>query len=408
MNPEAYKKVAAGRLRASDSRPYLSSALFALNIIEVDGLSEKAAGPIAVDQHWRLYYDPEVVMNFDAHTMEGCIIHEISHLLREHHKRANAMGVEMLRWNIAADCEINDDLKAEGLKLPEFGVWPSTFGMEDDKLAEHYYHKLPKQPQGQGDGQTKGKSQGSGTAGGDCGSCVTGETGDYEEPADSENGALGEMEQELVRRNVAQEIKDHAKSRGDIPAHWKRWADEKLESKVNWRQELAASVRNALGSVSGMVDYSYSRPARRQSTSPRIVLPALRKPNPSIAFVIDTSGSMSDRELAMGITEVGAVLKQMGATEGVRVLAVDAAVAVSRQVFNLRQVMLRGGGGTDMGVGLDAVAKMRPQPHVCIVITDGWTPWPAKNPLKGKVIICVTQGAPEETPSWAKRIVLER
>ena len=48
----------------------------------------------------------------------------------------------------------------------------------------------------------------------------------------------------------------------------------------------------------------------------------------------------------------------------------------------LGAIRLEGGGGTDMGAGLDAAAALRPRPDLIIVLTDGFTPWrPAPPPV---------------------------
>ena len=45
-------------------------------------------------------------------------------------------------WNVAADAEINDDLIAAGLGLPDGVVTPTGIGCEDGHAAEVYYRHL--------------------------------------------------------------------------------------------------------------------------------------------------------------------------------------------------------------------------------------------------------------------------
>jgi predicted metal-dependent peptidase len=93
---------------------------------------------------------------------------------------------------------------------------------------------------------------------------------------------------------------------------------------------------------------------------------------PNVAVILDTSGSMDDKNVSQALAELKGVLKAIGATS-VTVLVVDAAVHTVQRVFDPRQVKLVGGGGTDMRVGIDAALKLRPRPHVIIVLTDGLT-----------------------------------
>ena len=79
-----------------------------------------------MDQWWRLYYDPAVVAAWPVEELAGVLYHEISHLLRDHAGRMKEF--ERAAANIAADAEINDDLIAEGIRLPANPVTPEKIG----------------------------------------------------------------------------------------------------------------------------------------------------------------------------------------------------------------------------------------------------------------------------------------
>jgi predicted metal-dependent peptidase len=96
----------------------------------------------------------------------------------------------------------------------------------------------------------------------------------------------------------------------------------------------------------------------------------------------------------------------------VRVMAVDAAVQTVQSVTNARQLNLVGGGGTDMGAGLVAAARLRPRPSVVVVLTDGMTPWPAQAPKGMQVVVGMignrTQGGrPWAAPAWARVVPID-
>ncbi|HOQ91012.1 MAG TPA: hypothetical protein PLX03_12800, partial [Candidatus Hydrogenedentes bacterium] len=128
----------AARLRLVKERPYLASAAWALQPVQKPGL-----GTLAVDMWWRLYYDPAVIQRWSVEELSGVLYHEISHLLRDHASRMK--DFDRTAANIAADAEINDDLLAEGVKLPGQPVTPATIGQPDGLLAEEYYAALEKQ-----------------------------------------------------------------------------------------------------------------------------------------------------------------------------------------------------------------------------------------------------------------------
>jgi predicted metal-dependent peptidase len=210
----------------------------------------------------------------------------------------------------------------------------------------------------------------------------------------------------LVKRDTARRIREHTRERGDTPAGWQRWADEVLEPTVSWRRQLAAHVRRGAADIAGRVDFTYRRPSRRASAVPDVVLPSLRQPLPQVALVIDTSGSMSDSMLGQALGEVTGVLRSLGvARRNLRVIACDAQAYQAQQVRDLRAIRLAGGGGTDMGAGLDAAAALRPRPDLVIVLTDGYTPWRSAPPPGMRVVVgLMDRGG--KTPDWAETVLV--
>jgi predicted metal-dependent peptidase len=121
------EKLYAARLHATRSRPYLAAALFALHPVE-----DRRVPTMAVDRHWRCYVSAAFVAATPVDELAGVWVHEVSHLLREHHgrgagyaRRNELTGAgEQLRMNIAADLEINDDVYGDGLTAPTDMVAP--------------------------------------------------------------------------------------------------------------------------------------------------------------------------------------------------------------------------------------------------------------------------------------------
>ena len=194
-----------------------------------------------------------------------------------------------------------------------------------------------------------------------------------------------------------------------MPLGWQRWADDLLEPKVDWRRALAAEVRAGVGSVAGCVDYSYMRPSRRASVTGDVIMPALRRPLPTVAIVIDTSGSMSNDLLAAAVAEVKGILQGVGLDgDHLHVLSCDAYVHGVQRITSARQIELRGGGGTNMGAGIDAALELRPSPSVVVVLTDGYTPWPADPPKRARVVVGLVGAGHWPAPSWARCVRIEK
>ena len=128
------EKLLTARLHAVKVRPYLAAALFALHVVE-----DRSVPTMAVDAHWRCYVSPGFVMRTPVEELAGVWVHEVSHLLRDHHGRGELYAREheeygpgeRLRRNIAADFEINDDIYGYGLPRPAGAVLPSMLGLPD-------------------------------------------------------------------------------------------------------------------------------------------------------------------------------------------------------------------------------------------------------------------------------------
>ncbi len=406
------------------ARPYLAKAAAALTFVERPGL-----GMFGLDRYWRVYYDPDLV---EAATVEELAVHiyaMILHLLLKHGERG-AVYEDKPRWVRAANLAVQGLLANEGMprlavRLPIFPEplpfpTPEELGFPGNLTADEYYSLLPETPwednpvggngeeaedQGQPHRNQGNKpEQNPENPEPHQGSGVDGQSAPWEEPPPEEGQdappGVHPSEAELIRRQVAQA----ARQAGDVPGWLRRWAEEVLEPQVDWRRELHLSIQRALLSQYGPDDYTYARPSRIQPPG-GVILPGMaKKKPPEVAVVVDTSGSIADRELAQILGEVKGILNAVGGP--VHVLAVDAAVHSVKRVFRPDQVELVGGGGTDMGAGIRAAADLKPRPNVVIVLTDGYTPWPKKPPEGMKVVVGLLDDTPP--PQWAKSVRIRR
>ena len=393
------EKLAAARLWAAGKFPYLAAALFASPVVPTPG-----SGTVSVDEAWRLYVDPRVVSGWTPEELGSVMVHHAGHLLRDHAQRARSLGVgpeQAADWVDAADAEINDDFKGTGLRQPGNPVMPGDLGCAEGKLAEEYFHATRESPRGRRPTPDRSADR--------CGSGSNGQGSSSESARrPNDDSGISPGEADLLRSQVAADLLTHARSQGSVPAGLRRWAEEILHPRVDWRQVLAAELRRGVADVAGSVDYSYVRPSRRAHVSPGVILPALRRPVPEVAVVCDTSGSMSERMLGQVLAEIEGILTTVGVRrQNLRVLAVDTAVQVSRRVSHARQVELLGGGGTDMGAGLEAAARLRPRPAIIVVLTDGRTPWPS-DPPKGIPVVVGLLGEHTPTPpKWARSVRID-
>jgi len=410
-------KLSAARLWAAHRFPYFATGLFAMILVATPGLHT-----FAVDDRWRLYADPLVVTEWSVPELGAVLVHELSHLLRDHGRRAVEAGVgdaQFEAWNIAADAEINDDILAAGLELPGTPATPGYYGWPDSGLAESYFQLFRRITHGSSasallDQENTGPNCDIGPAvkglSPECGSGSHGRTRPWDEPG-SQLPGVGPEEAELLRRRVASDVAEHGRLASNIPAGWRRWSELTLRPVLDWRRVLAAQIRLGLHRVAGRADFTFARRSRRASVAGDVVLPGTFRPSPELAVVVDTSGSMSEADLTGAMSEVDGILSRTGlATRRASVIACDAAVGAITVATRASDVQLVGGGGTDMGVGIAAAARLRPRPQVVIVLTDGGTPWPASPPPGISVVVGLigpdAHALRDYVPHWASAVAI--
>jgi predicted metal-dependent peptidase len=384
----------AARVRAAHQRSYFAPALFSLVPVETHLI-----GSMAVDAYWRLYYNRAWLATHTVEENTSLLIHEVSHLLRDHEARKKAAGItDHRRLNTAGDCEINDDLHAEGLPLPGDPPLPGKYGLPSGENAERYYSQLPSPS-----GSNKQSHPVDGDQSSDCGSGAHGERRFWELPADdgAQGGVPGvdRIKAELLRREVARLIDQKSPYDGDVPVAWRRWARATLAPKIDYMATIRHAVRRALrDSTIGRYDRTYRQPHRRQACYGEFIMPSYYQPRPRPGFLIDTSGSMGDNQLARAVSELGGMTRQLGYGADVVVACCDAAVHDVSKAFTGTQIELVGGGGTDLGVGLRAFVERKLAPiDLLVIVSDCRTPWPEEVPPFPVITIRLGDGTP---PPW--------
>jgi predicted metal-dependent peptidase len=388
----------AARVRAAHQRSYFAPALFNLVPVETTLIAT-----MAVDVHWRLYYNQQWLAAHSVEENATLLIHEVGHLLRDHEGRKKAAGArDHRRWNTAGDCEINDDLHAEGLPLPGNPPLPAAYGLASGNTAEIYYNQLPAPP------RSSRRAPADDDAGSrdDCGSGAHGERRFWELPPDEgdEGGVPGvdRLKAELVRREVARRIDAMSPYDNDVSLSLRRWARATLAPKIDYKATIHHALRRALrDSTLGRYDRTYRRPHRRQSCYGDLIMPTFHQPRPRPGFLIDTSASMEDSQLARAVAELGGLTRQLGYGADVVVACCDGAVQSVKHVFSAAQVELYGGGGTDIGAGLHTFIDRKTAPiDLLVIVSDCRTPWPPEPPPFPVLTIRVGDGAP---PPWGTR-----
>lgn len=446
----AEDRVRVARYLARCTIGYFAPPLMAMRMYE-----SKSVPTMGVSPTFQMYYNPDFVnscvekaravttsapcpvckstSHHDLAYIAGVLLHEAMHPFKRHAKRSRSVGADTQSlhtvWNVAADLEINDMLlsifdsefkynkgKVPRLCLPEGVVLLSKYGFEPNKSAEFYFSELMKNHV-----QFENEP--------DCGSGADGYVRDYEkgdgaanpQESDPDNPPYGASEDDVrdMERKVARKIKEQQGSRGDVPNGMVVWADGVLAPpKHNWRTEIHKMVRYGESIGFGEGEPTFRRLSRLSAALDfDIILPSELEHEPRSVAVIDTSGSMlggsTNRSLLeLALAEVDAVRAMSGGEIYVVDCDAEAYTDMPKRVSRLSHASLRGGGGTDMRVGI-RVAERMSRVDYTMLFTDGGTPFP-EHPLKnGSSLIIILVGVkPEDVrnlgvPSFAHVVCID-
>jgi predicted metal-dependent peptidase len=390
----------------------LQRGLFSLIPIE-----SKQVHIASIDRYWRVYWNPEAFAELTLVQAASVLVHELWHRLHKHGERAVSLGVSAQThdlWNVVIDASIHENSGAliENLRSIKKVVGEefrpaerANFPVElpAGRVAEVWYDMLlqsiPKLSIEFKPGEGAGSEHGSGA------SSVTAK---WELPPGSKAPKISPEEAKAIARSVADAIQQQA-SRGNVPAGWERWAKEAIVPQKDWTSFIHTKLGSLTASALAMHRWTYTKPSRRHNVEPRIVMPGWVGNSVSVAFLLDTSGSVTDRWLGLAISQIRLAISRLAANRNipaVQVYSCDAAASHASKIWDVTQLKLIGGGGTDMRVGMSQIEQDRKKYRydVQIVVTDGDTPWPEVPPSIPTLIILFESSQKQRAgvPAWAE------
>jgi predicted metal-dependent peptidase len=215
-----------------------------------------------------------------------------------------------------------------------------------------------------------------------------------------------------ARHIVSSALNEHKKSRGTLPGGMEELLEEFLqEPKIPWPTVLRALVARTRQTK---IDRGMSRPNRRRHGVPDI-LPFPGKARDSrftLAFALDTSGSMGKEELEAAIGELLNIVR----TEPDVVLHVmycDADLHITYRVEEMSDVDFNvlGRGGTDFNPPFIKVRELLrgdEAPDILVYATDGYAPAPhPDNRVPIPVIWLITPGGTIPSPDYGIHIEMD-
>ena len=277
---DAQLKVSRAMVRLMSDHPFFGSIALSSNLHRDDDQPT-----MCTNGQW-IKWNAGFVDRHPENEVLGVIAHEVLHIVLKHMLRRGDRDHE--RWNIAADYAINGILNASRIDLPSSALLdPKYTGM----TAEKIYDLLP----------------------------------DDHAPA-PEWGGVEDMEPEdqtpeQAEMELDQKIKvagEMAKSAGKMPSSMQGVIDDINRPDV----DLDDVLRRFVGGEQPD-DYSYRRPNKKLYHSARMIAPTMdRFGVGNILLAVDTSGSMSDKELTHCLGVINAISEEMSPSS-IRVVCCD-------------------------------------------------------------------------------------
>lgn len=401
------------RAMRDDAMPALRSA-YAMLTPFVD----EHCATMYTDGRFRVGISPDFFTNLTDRQAAFLVMHETMHNTQRHRERHEATGAGQMRWNIAADLEVNSMLAAgvahmqldknaafgmngdpswlpKGVLLPGRGKFQDVPpGLTAEAYLTHL-KRVTKQDAGDqssmkaGDGADSmdgtDSADGTGNAGSkaprtyaaqmsngaeatislgitDVVDCVP-EAGVWDAADKLGIGQIHASDLMRTMDHVRHDLEEERRCCGRIYGRDPR--DEVLRimlaamesPKVDWRGVLRRVVGSHMDDIRrGRDDYSLVRPNRRRMYDDSFVLPSFVSYAPKVLYAIDTSGSMEDADMQRVLNEAQGILRELGGR--LECVAIDVTAKGPPQTFaSVRELCqsLRGGGGTDMSVALRLV-----------------------------------------------------
>lgn len=279
-------------------------------------------------------YNPKFFMSLDVQEQVFLLLHESMHVAYLHMDRFRE-GMDRDRANIAMDHVINLQLIGRGFKMPACGYadpqyvgmcWEEVYKLLPKNLSEPMMRDLV--------------------------------------PSDLPSSALEQQVQDILVRAQIQS-KMAGDKPGTIPGDIQIFLDRLLNPKLPWnrilQKYLHAFAKN---------DYSFRKPNRR--FFPKYHLPSLVGERLiDLAIAVDTSGSVSDADFLVFVTEVSSILRMMN-PENITLVQFDISIKSETKIRNIKELMqckFTGRGGTCITPVLEWANKKHPQ--LLLVFSDG-------------------------------------
>ena len=387
-------KLSAARTRLILDNPFLGSLILQLPLKEA---SPDWCKTIATDARF-FYYNEEYIESLNLSETQFVLSHEalhcgLSHFSRKQHRTK-------MKWDLACDYAVNGLLLGEDLTAPKGTLYQEAF---DGMAAEEIYPSIEDNDDSELLDEHLYDQNNSGNQNN------SEKTDEANNGPNKNNTDVQKTRPEAIKFQQQQELSQlwqkrmagaiqQAKLAGKLSENMSRQVGKLLKPKISWRQLLSEHM-----CLQAREDYSYLRPSTRRDED--AIFPGLRSHQINLVVALDTSGSVSDKELNAFVSELNAIKGQVRAR--ITILGCDERIVDKNiQTFEPWDTLVLpdfylGGGGTAFEPVFQWVDKLDIRPDLLIYFTDGKAHFP--NPVSYPVI-WVIKG--KVIPPWGQRIPL--
>ena len=371
--------------------------------------SVPTAGAGFFNNNYQLIINPDFFNPLPLEQRLGILIHECQHVVLKHIFRKGERDHKL--FNVAADMALNQMI--ERTWLPEGAIYPDLFKDEkgktwpENRTAEQYYQLLKEEQKNQQQEKEDQEGQGDQEDQEDCENCSgsgeqDGPDGDKEEcpnckgsgkepqegsnnfqPKNGNPNLTGQEEitidshelwdkispeDEELASQMMEGILENAmeKSRGNAPGNMEMllslW---KTKPVISWKKVMKKYISSKVGGKRGTI----KRRDRRQPH--RIEIKGKRSfyDTPQVIVGLDTSGSMSNEEIANALVEINEVCKVTKSK--LNIVQIDTDIKGSEEYDPKKKDFKRKGcGGTYMGAMAEYLIEEKINYDVMILISD--------------------------------------
>lgn len=382
------ERVTRMKIELQESHPFFARLIMNLDIKEDVDKRLPEEGGMGINVKNELIYKKEFVDKLSDPELKFVLAHEVMHLCFTHLTRLG--NRDPLRFNCAADIVVNDILQSNQFTPPDCGLIPTsnhefvadtvTITNINEKSAEQVYDQLPiiKQKPGS-DGQGGGNKDGSGYGKGF-------DKHFYE--------SLSDKDKKEIEESWGDQIIDaanYAKSKGNLPAGMDRYIKEILNPQVNWRQLLYKYITSQIP-----FDYTYSRQSKK-SRALGIYMPSVLKETIEIVAHVDTSGSISQKELSEFLSEIVGIANSF---QNIKITLIECDAAIQQVIeitptntYEVEEMKIKGGGGTSHKPVWEYIEENIPNCKLCVSLTDGYSDISAEDQANYNVIFVLCKNA---------------